>query len=170
MLTGLVALSTLLLAADPAARPAPSAPAKAVATPSAPPAAPRARFVSEPFAFSAAFPCEPRQQTMGDDPAAGPVKVHVFTCGGEQKGESAFGVSVLVPPAEGAAELANLEFIKAMLQGLAGQIATGTSGKVLREGPVKLGAVEGYETIVEGAGGRGRFRAFPHAGRIYQII
>src|SRR5512133_1777099 len=161
MLTGLALLSTLLLAADPAAKPAVAAPAKP---------APLARFVSEPFAFSAAFPCAPRQQTMGNDPAAGPVKVHVFLCGGEQKGETAFGVSVLVPPAEGAAELANLEFIKAMLQGLAGQIATGTSGKVLREGPVKLGAVEGYETIVEGAGGRGRFRAFPHAGRIYQII
>ncbi len=161
MLTPLLAASALLLAAAPSGAPA-TPPAAAGTTAKAP-----ARFASADFGFSAQFPCA---ASGGEVPGDGPVKTHVFMCGGQQKGETAFAISVMVPPAEGADQLASLDFVRPLLQGLAAQLAKGTNGKVAREGSVRADAVEGYEVVVEGAGGHGRFRAFPHQGRVYQVV
>jgi hypothetical protein len=76
----------------------------------------------------------------------------------------------MVPPSGAADQLATPEFVRALLQKLTGDVVAGANGRVVREGVVRSGSVQGYEAIVEAAGGRGRYRAFPHRGRVYQVM
>jgi len=125
-------------------------------------------YVSSAWDFSAAFPSAPVEDALEAPTPAGPLAGrHIHTVA-KKIGDPAFGVVILVPPA-GNAKLASLDTVRDLLTERAEILAKQESCKVVRQGPIRSGDVEGYELVVEVGKGRARFVAFVHRGRIYEV-
>jgi hypothetical protein len=83
-------------------------------------------------------------------------------------GDSAFSVLVLVPAA-GGEKLASFDTARKLMEERAEVVVREGKGLVVRQGPIRSGAVEGYELVIEAGKGRARFVVFAHRGRIYEV-
>jgi hypothetical protein len=129
----------------------------------------RQLYVSSNWDFSAAFPGSPVEEPLEARTAAGEkvTGLHVHSVV-KSVGDSSFGVVVILPPAADA-ETATLDTARELVEAAVDAIVRDGKGQVVRQGPIRLGSVEGYEFVAEAGKGRARFLVFAHRGRIYQV-
>jgi hypothetical protein len=126
-------------------------------------------YVSSDWDFSAAFPGSPVESQLETRTAAGEaVTGRHFRTVAKNVGDTSFGVVVLLPPA-GNAKLATPDTARELMAERAEVVVREGKGQVVRQGPIRLGVVEGYELVIEAGKGRARFAVFAHRGRIYEV-